>query len=298
GYVPGTNYTITVSIAGGTARKGFQVSPQNASGVLMGTLTAGTGNRVVSSKYVTHTSAKTSNPGTWTFTWTAPATGANPVVFFVAGNAVNLNNNAQNDAFNTDNFSFNPAQTAVVPTYSNLTATNISQTSATLNVNINAENSPTNVIFNYGTTTQLGSTITPTPSLVTGTVSTPVTANLTGLLPNTTYHFNVSATNSIGTLWSAQQQFITSPTGVPQLNQTSGNAYPNPCTHQLIYEHPIQPALLVFAVYNDLGQRIPIHYQRMGTQQYSFDIGFLPLGNYQLHWNDGVQHGVVSFTKQ
>ncbi len=84
GYVPGTNYTITVTISGGTARKGFQVSPQNSSGVLMGTLTAGTGNRVVSSKYVTHTSAKTSNPGTWTFTWKAPAAGTGTVNFYGA----------------------------------------------------------------------------------------------------------------------------------------------------------------------------------------------------------------------
>jgi hypothetical protein len=84
GYVPGTNYTITVAITGASTRKGFQVSPQNSSGVLMGTLTAGSGNKVVNSKYVTHTAPTTTNPGTWTFTWTAPAAGTGTVNFYGA----------------------------------------------------------------------------------------------------------------------------------------------------------------------------------------------------------------------
>lgn len=84
GYVPGTNYTITVTINGASSRKGFQVSPQSNSGMLIGTLTAGSGNAIVGSKYITHTSAKTTNPGTWTFTWTAPSAGTGAVNFYGA----------------------------------------------------------------------------------------------------------------------------------------------------------------------------------------------------------------------
>jgi hypothetical protein len=81
GYVPGSTYTFTVT-ATGTGRKGFEVSPQDVSGTLIGTLTAGTGNELVGTKYVTHSSAQTGNPTTWNFQWTAPISGAGDVTFY------------------------------------------------------------------------------------------------------------------------------------------------------------------------------------------------------------------------
>ena len=84
GYVPGTTYTITVSFSG-SGGKGFEVSPQDASGTLLGTLIAGTGSKLVGSgKYCTHNAKKTSSPATWTFTWTAPAAGTGDVTFYGA----------------------------------------------------------------------------------------------------------------------------------------------------------------------------------------------------------------------
>lgn len=83
GYVPGNTYTISVNIAG-TGRKGFQVSPQSLNGTLLGTIASGTDNKIVGTKYVTHTSAKTSNPGSWTFSWTAPTKGTGEVKFYGA----------------------------------------------------------------------------------------------------------------------------------------------------------------------------------------------------------------------
>ena len=71
GYTGGNSYTFTVTIPG-TNRKGFEVSPQKADGTVLGTLTAGTSNRILSSTYVTHNSAKSGNPGVWSFTWKAP----------------------------------------------------------------------------------------------------------------------------------------------------------------------------------------------------------------------------------
>ncbi len=83
GYVPATTYTITVTVTG-TGKKGFQVSPQNTAGTLLGTLTAGTGTKIVSTKYVTHTSAKNTSSAVWTFQWKAPAAGTGNVTFYGA----------------------------------------------------------------------------------------------------------------------------------------------------------------------------------------------------------------------
>jgi hypothetical protein len=82
GYVHGSTYTITVT-ATGSGDKGFQVSPQDIAGNLMGTLIAGTGNKLVgSNKYVTHNAAQTGDNVTWNFQWTAPSPGAGNVTFY------------------------------------------------------------------------------------------------------------------------------------------------------------------------------------------------------------------------
>jgi len=83
GYVPGATYNITVSFSG-TGNKGFQISPQTSSGTLVGSLIAGTGNKIVSSKYITHTGVKSTATATWTFKWGAPAAGTGAVTFYCA----------------------------------------------------------------------------------------------------------------------------------------------------------------------------------------------------------------------
>jgi hypothetical protein len=84
GYTPGETYVITVA-TNGSGRKGFQVSPQNISGTLLGTLTAGIGNQLTGGgKYITHSSGVTSPSAQWSFSWTAPPTGTGNVVFYGA----------------------------------------------------------------------------------------------------------------------------------------------------------------------------------------------------------------------
>lgn len=85
GYVPGTTYNVTVTLTGnGSNTSGFEASPQNATGTLLGTLIAGTGSKLVGSgKYVTHSSE--SSTGTWTFQWIAPIKGTGDVSFYGAG---------------------------------------------------------------------------------------------------------------------------------------------------------------------------------------------------------------------
>ena len=70
-------------------------------------------------------------------------------------------------------------------------ATNITKNSATLNGQVNGNGISTTVSFNLGTTTSYGTTITANPSSVTG--NTAVSANKTGLICNTTYHYRVKA---------------------------------------------------------------------------------------------------------
>ncbi len=83
GFVPGTTYAVTVTVSGcGSGEKGFQASPQNSSGMLFGTLAAGATTQLVGSgKYITHLNAPIDATHTWSFDWTAPATGANGTLY-------------------------------------------------------------------------------------------------------------------------------------------------------------------------------------------------------------------------
>jgi hypothetical protein len=85
GYTAGTPYTITITVTG-TGKKGFELSPQDASGLQLGVLSAGTGSHLVGgTKYVTQSSAgSTSGTSAWSFGWTAPATGTGTVTFYAA----------------------------------------------------------------------------------------------------------------------------------------------------------------------------------------------------------------------
>lgn len=78
GYTPGTTYNITVNMPS-SGKKGFMFSAQDAAGMFMGTPISGTSSKVVFTHYITHTSAKSSNPGVWSFQWTAPAKGSGAV---------------------------------------------------------------------------------------------------------------------------------------------------------------------------------------------------------------------------
>jgi plastocyanin len=93
-------------------------------------------------------------------------------------------------------------------------ATLIASFSATLNGSLNPHGLTTTVYFQYGTTTSYGST---TPMRTqTGNTYRNIPANISGLSPNTRYHFRIVATNSEGTRFGADRTFTTlSATGPP-----------------------------------------------------------------------------------
>ena len=90
-YEPGKTYTITASAKGtaGVKRIGFEISPQNASGALMGTLILTNTDEtklIGKGKYITHTSKGSTAAGSkkWSFNWKAPQAGSGNVTFYGA----------------------------------------------------------------------------------------------------------------------------------------------------------------------------------------------------------------------
>jgi len=100
-------------------------------------------------------------------------------------------------------------QAPMPPTVVTLAATNVTTTSATLNGTVTANNATTTVTFDYGLTTAYGNTIAATPGTVTGSSPTPVTASLSGLITDTTYHFRCVGVNAQGTTYGSDLTFWT-----------------------------------------------------------------------------------------
>jgi large repetitive protein len=158
GYTPGQTYQITASVSSpGRTKFGFQVSPQNISGTLLGTLvnTTPTLTQLVgSSKYITHTSA--GNQGgngshSWTFNWIAPTAGTGNVTFYGAFNATNSNNSTSGDIIFLSTLAVQECVVAT-PLVNNSTQTvyNICQGES---VTLTSGNAPA-YLWNTGATTQ------------------------------------------------------------------------------------------------------------------------------------------------
>jgi hypothetical protein len=98
-YVNGQSYNITVSVNHSTqVEAGFDLS------VTGGTISLpGLGAALNGTTEIRHNTPKTITAGSasWTFTWTAPATGTAVITCFVAGNAANNNGTTSGDAWTT-----------------------------------------------------------------------------------------------------------------------------------------------------------------------------------------------------
>jgi len=94
--------------------------------------------------------------------------------------------------------------------------------SATLSGTVNPYGLSTTYYFQWGPTTSFGNT-TPTQSAGSGTSDLAVSANLTGLAPNTTYHYRLVAVNSAGTNYGVDTTFKTKSIAMPWLLLLLGN---------------------------------------------------------------------------
>ncbi len=120
GYVPGQTYTITGTVMeSGRSKFGFEITPQDSSGNLIGTLvrtnTAQT--KIVNGgRSMTHTSSGSSGSGSmksWSFDWTAPAAGSGDFAFWGAFNASNSNSSTSGDIILTSNLQVEEDRTGV-----------------------------------------------------------------------------------------------------------------------------------------------------------------------------------------
>jgi hypothetical protein len=80
-----------------------------------------------------------------------------------------------------------------------------------LNGTVNANGQSTAVMFESGTNTGYGMTLAGSPASVSGSVATPVSCTLSGLSPDTTYHFRVDGSSAAGVQYGADMVFTTNP---------------------------------------------------------------------------------------
>jgi hypothetical protein len=117
---------------------------------------------------------------------------------------------------------------ALAPTVTTAAASSIASGTATLNATVNPNGASTACYFEYGLTTSYGSTS--ATNTLTGTSAQSVGITISSLLPGTTYHFRVKATNSVGTATGSDATFVTlalAPTATttsPAINITSSSA--------------------------------------------------------------------------
>jgi hypothetical protein len=101
-----------------------------------------------------------------------------------------------------------PAQIADV------SATDATSASVTLHAQINPLGNDTTYRFEYGTSTAYGASIpAPDADIGAGTGYVSVSQHITGLRPNTTYHYRAIASNTLGTATSADHTFVYATTG-------------------------------------------------------------------------------------
>jgi hypothetical protein len=105
--------------------------------------------------------------------------------------------------------------------------------SATLNATVNPTGANVSKCeFEYGTTAFYGKSAACTSLPGSGESPVAVSASVTGLITNTTYHFRISATNAIGTSYGSDQTFKTLPPKHWYKNGAKLKEFPNIATEE------------------------------------------------------------------
>lgn len=97
-----------------------------------------------------------------------------------------------------------------IPAVATGTTSPITSSGATMHGSVNAFEMSTPVIFDYGTTTDYGSTATADQSPVAGNTTTAVSAPVSGLIAGTTYHYRLRGQNTYGIAYGRDMSFSTS----------------------------------------------------------------------------------------
>ena len=148
----------------------------------------------------------------------APGSGSSPVAVSAAitGLTANTAYHYRITATNAGGTSYGSDQAFKTlpnpPTVTTGTASAVTQTSATLGASVNPNGGEASECkLEYGTSTSYGSSTSCSPAPGSGSTPVPVSAAITGLAANTTYHFRITATNAGGTSYGTDQTFTTLP---------------------------------------------------------------------------------------
>ena len=227
-------YNGTIAISGGvppTSATSAATGISSSSATFNGSVNANSFNTTVKFQYGTSTS--------YTATVTAsqsPVTGttSTSVSYVITGLIPNqtyhyrvMGSNVADTTYGSD-AAF--TTTAIVPTVSTSAATSIGSTSATFNGTVNANNASTAVTFEYGLDTSYGTTATAAQSPVTGTTATSVSKAVSGLIPNTTYHYRVKGVNTAGTTYGGDLTFTTPKSAPVVTTDSAGSVTDNSAT--------------------------------------------------------------------
>lgn len=103
GYVPNTNYTITVTGTGTAGSYGFQATVEGAANAKKGSYTITNAQTKINNTNWVNQTANGTTVKTWTFTWKAPASGSGTLKIYAAMNFANGDGGTSGDAIVTTN---------------------------------------------------------------------------------------------------------------------------------------------------------------------------------------------------
>jgi len=156
------------------------------------------------------------------------------------------------------------AALAVAPTVATQAATGVTIQAATLRGTVNPRGLATTYVFQYGPTAAYGAQTAPA-SLAAGAAAVRVTGAAAALVPATTYHFRLVATNATGTSVTADRTFRTP----AQTLRVALGATPNPTSFG-------GPTTLVGTVTGTGAAGRPVQIQQ---RAFPFAGGFANVGN-------------------
>jgi uncharacterized protein (TIGR02145 family) len=153
-------------------------------------------------------------PGSFVSNLTGLIPGTQYYLKAYATNSINVTSYGNERIFTTN---------CVVPAATTNPASNVGITTVTLNGIVNANGLSTTVTFEYGLSTSYSSTAAASPSPVTGSTNTTVSAELTGLTANALYHYRIKTVNCGGTTYGEDRTFTTTCTA-PSASTNAANA--------------------------------------------------------------------------